>query len=119
MPLLCQNPKGASEQEWLEKAEMAKNYLNLIESLNMGVIKDKGRTLFELSNATLALAKIRRQNEVISENEFRDCLVNDLFPILCEITYILRFDCVESFEGKLCEAAKFYLKTFQDYTKSS
>ena len=84
----------------------------------MGVIKDKGRTLFELSNSTLALAKIKRQNEVISETEFRNCLTNDLFPILREITHILRFDCAESFEGKLCEASKFYLKTFQNYVEN-
>ena len=97
---------------------MATGYLKLIESLNMGVIKDKGRTLFEVSNSVLALAKIQRENEKITEEQFKSCLINDLFPILREITYILRFDGLSSFEGKLCEASKFYLKSFQNYIRN-
>ena len=118
LPLLCQNPKGALEFEWKEKLEMATGYLKLIESLNMGVIKDKGRTLFEVSNSVLALAKIQRENERITEEQFKNCLINDLFPILREITHILRFDGLSSFEGKLCEASKFYLKSFQNYIRN-
>ena len=117
LPLLCQNPKGASEQEWKGKLKMAMDYLTLIETMNLGLIKDKGRTLFEVSNSILALAKIQRENGQIGEEQFKGCLINDLFPILTEIIHILRFDGLSSFEGKLCEASKFYLKSFQNYSR--
>ena len=117
LPLLCQNAKGASEDEWKEKLKMAMDYLTLIDTMNLGVIKDKGRTLFEVSNSILAVAKIQRENGQISEEQFKGCLVNDLFPILTEIIHILRFDGLSSFEGKLCEASKFYLKSFQNYCR--
>ena len=58
-PLICQPPTDPKFQrsEWEQKEIFIQQILAILENLNFGLCKDKGRLLFEICNIKLALAR--------------------------------------------------------------
>ena len=111
IPLMCQDHKQSELSQWKAKVEMVQDFLAVVNQLQLGLCKDRGRALFELANATLAIAKV--------EGCLPKALRLAVIPMLEEVQRILHLDPIESFEGKICNAAGFYIQMFNDYLKAN
>ena len=104
-------------EEWNDKMKILDQCLKLLRQLDLGLIKDKARVLFEMGNISLVKANKNFQDGKIKESQFKNVIKIELLPIFSEVKLILRFDSKSSFEGKIYSAVESYIRTLRNILK--
>ena len=115
LALMCVNPAKAQYEEWQEKLKLVEELLEVLNIVNPGFSKDRGRALFELAVTKLNMTKLEYENHKLEHQEFVKISQNTVIPLFQECYNLLSPESEKSYEQLLSRACEFYidkLKTF-------
>ena len=117
LPLMCSNPAKATYEEWIEKFHTVKELLKVLDIVNPGYSKDRGRAFFELSVTSLNITRLEYEKHQLNLEEFIKISKNSLIPLFQKCFGILEYEPEGSYDHALCNACKFYINRLIEYTK--
>ena len=100
-----------------EKWPFLDDFSQVLTDLKLGLCKDKGRVLFEYSNAHLAVAKTDFNEGKLTLPELKKKLEKEIIPSFAKVKNILKYDFKNSYEGQICNASKQYETYLRNYIK--
>ena len=109
LPILCHDPVKAVYEEWQEKLQLVKELLQVLNIVNPGYSKDRGRALFELSVTTLNLNKLEYESHKLDLEQFKNISLNTVIPMFQNSIQMLNSEPEKSYEQMLCWACNFYI----------
>ncbi len=110
LPLMCQDASKADISDLRNKSEMLQGLIHLLQTLECGLCKDKGRALFELALVKLAIAKRESSGDYLGQ-----VIQKQILPMLRDVVEILKYNTRLSFEGKINEASKWYVESLEQF----
>ena len=108
LPVMCANPATASYEEWQEKLKLTQELLQVLDCVNPGYSKDRGRTLFHLAVATLNLRKLEYESHEMDLEQFQTISLSSVIPLFQDAFQILNSE-FQKYEQMLCWACNFYI----------
>ena len=94
-----------------------KELLKVLDIVNPGYSKDRGRAFFELSVTSLNITRLEYEKHQLNLEEFIKISKNSLIPLFQKCFGILEYEPEGSYDHALCNACKFYINRLIEYTK--